>query len=386
MGKIINKKFILSLLITVIGFFALISGTSYAILKGTAESTNEQIIRAGSVELVLTENFEGINQGISAMKDPDGLLQETVYEFNIRNTGSVTATYDLKLEDSGTNAISDSFIKVGLEVNGKEIGPMKLSSVSNVIDSNVINKNEVIRYKMRLWIDHLETNSFTGDSTANLKLKVDAKQSEYKETVVYKFGSEYSLKGSPIKADTYTGYCAVGSFAGSGTQNSCTNYATGFKTQESCQKAIEEWGGSAAGYSCVAGNFTINETATTDYTTLNKNYFLEYVLQSDVVTEIHACYKLNNQLYCLKGGGTYNTSTNSWSSNDVKTNKEILLESFGTSKCNEANNTYTCTSGNLVVGIDNTGYISISETDAEYACRIYQNNVSSCGFATGNGN
>lgn len=189
-NKLGNKRYILSLLVTVFGLLALISGTSFAVLRGNTTSSNTQVIKAGSVELLLTESFNAIDKPISAMEDPDGLLQDTVYEFNIRNIGSVSAKYDLKLEDSGTNSIADSYIKVGLEVNDEEMGPMKLSNVHNVIDSNTINKNEVIRYKMRLWVDKSQEQEFTSESIANFKIKVDAKQSEKKPEALVTFNPD----------------------------------------------------------------------------------------------------------------------------------------------------------------------------------------------------
>ena len=40
------------------------------------------------------------------------------------------------------------------------MGPMSLNKVGNVIDSEVINKNEVIRYKLRLWLDATREDAF----------------------------------------------------------------------------------------------------------------------------------------------------------------------------------------------------------------------------------
>ena len=183
--KIKSKRYTISLFITVLGLLGLISGTSYAILKGRTISTNEQIIKAGSVELRLTENFNNIDEGVSTMKDVDGLLQETVYEFTVSNIGSVAAKYDLKLLNeapSGQTALSDEYIRLGLEVNGKEMGPMGLSKVNNIIDSNTINEGELIRYKLRLWFDKNKLSELTSNSKkAYLKLKIDAKQAEYIE-------------------------------------------------------------------------------------------------------------------------------------------------------------------------------------------------------------
>lgn len=386
MEKLVNRKFIFSLLITVLGFIVLISGTSYAILRGSTESVNEQIIRAGSVELVLTENFQGLNQGISVMEDPDGLLQETAYEFNIRNTGSVTAKYDLKLEDSGTNAISDSYVKVGLEVNGKEMGPMKLSSVENVIDSNTISKNEVIRYKLRLWIDHTQNNSFNGDSTANLKLKVDAKQAEYKETIAYRFDSNFKIKRTPITPGSYTGYCVVGNITGQNVENSCNDYSIGIKTEAECLKTINEWGGTSAGFSCVSGSFTVSGNTTSDYTSLNKNYFLKHTLENNAVLDSYLCYVLNNEAYCIKGGGIYNTSTSSWVSQSIEDNTKILKDSFGENNCqiDKIQGLVTCTGEGLTVRAMGNGYVSAKENNAQYSCAIYGNNASTCGVPANN--
>ena len=120
----INKKrYIISLSVIVIGLIALISGTSYAILSGTSQSTHEQIIRAGSVELRLTENYENIDKGMYALPDEDGLLQEEFYEFTISNIGSTSAKYDLKLlnNEEEANKLSDEYIKVELE--GASGGP-----------------------------------------------------------------------------------------------------------------------------------------------------------------------------------------------------------------------------------------------------------------------
>ena len=133
-------------------------GTSYAVLKGTNSDSNEQIIKTGSVELKLTENFDDINKKVTIMDDEEGLLQEETYDFNIKNIGDVPAKYDLKLinkvPSSYTGKVLDTkYIKVGLEINGEEYGPMSLEKVKNVIDSDIIYKNEIINYKLIIWLD-----------------------------------------------------------------------------------------------------------------------------------------------------------------------------------------------------------------------------------------
>ena len=125
-----SKKYIVSLFVTVFGLIALISSTSYAILRGTSSSSNVHIVKAGSVELEVNEKYNAMENGFSIMKDTEGLQQETVYEFTITNIGSVPAKYDLKLMNtapSGSTALSDEYIRIGLEVNGQEMGPMGLA-------------------------------------------------------------------------------------------------------------------------------------------------------------------------------------------------------------------------------------------------------------------
>ena len=185
MKKITNKQ-LLSFVIVLIGILSLFGGTSYAILKGSTTANNEQIIKAGSVELKLTENYESIDKKIMVMSDSNGLLQSDVYEFNIKNIGASAAKYDLKLTNEAPgdftgNLLSSEYIKIGLEINGEEFGPMSLSEVNSVIDKNTIYPNEVIVYKLRIWLDsskEAELATMT-DYKAFFKLGVEAEQRLY---------------------------------------------------------------------------------------------------------------------------------------------------------------------------------------------------------------
>ena len=87
----------ISLLVTILGLLSLISGTSYAILRGSASDSNEQIITTGDVSLELTENYENLNAKVNILSDSEGLLQDESFEFNIKNIGSIPAYYDIKI-------------------------------------------------------------------------------------------------------------------------------------------------------------------------------------------------------------------------------------------------------------------------------------------------
>ena len=203
-----NKKFSLgghlskitcniSLVITIIGLLIIITGTSYAALIGNTSSSSEQIIRAGGVTLTLTENYESINKKIIVLEDSEGLLQEDVYEFNIKNTGSIAARYDVKIinELSGENVLPLEYIKVGLEINGEEYGPFNLGEEEGIIDSGVIYKKEIINYSLRIWLDkdkEEEIEEIEG-KMANLKIVVEAEQ------------RPNSMDGGESKEFSYTG-------------------------------------------------------------------------------------------------------------------------------------------------------------------------------------
>ena len=183
--KIKKIRYTLALIISIVGLLCLIGIPSYAILKGKLFSSNEQIIRAGSVELSLTEYYSDMNGDISVMNDKDGLDDTDTYDFVIKNIGSEPATYDVKLfneapSDFSGNLLKDEYIKVGLLVNDKEMGPMSLKDVENVIDSNTLNKKELVKYKLRIWIDKKYESELLKEDNykAFLKIAVSAKQSE----------------------------------------------------------------------------------------------------------------------------------------------------------------------------------------------------------------
>ena len=183
MDYIKNKKNTVYLLLIMVGLLSLVIGTSYAILKGTESDSNEQVIKTGSVKLKLTEYYDNISEKITVKSDEDGLLNTNSYEFNIKNIGNSPARYDLKLINdvpgSYTGKVLDTkYIKIGLEINGEEYGPMSLEKVKNIIDSDVIYKNEVLNYKLRIWLDKSKEDEIANleDYKAFLKLKIEATQ------------------------------------------------------------------------------------------------------------------------------------------------------------------------------------------------------------------
>ncbi len=371
MERLKNKRYVISLFVTVIGLIALISGTSYAILKGSTTSTNEQVIKAGSVELKLTENYDSIDNGVSVMKDVDGLLQETVYEFTVTNIGSVSAKYDLKLLNeapSGQTALDDQYIRLGLEVNGQEMGPMGLSKVNNVIDSNTIAENEVIRYKLRVWLDKSKQSEIeeVQNNKAYLSLKVEAEQSEYVPRVVYRYGTDLLHIGSNIEHKTGTKWIVKvnGEENSQVNQLAQQNFGTYYwDTHQECASAITSMGYSE-GSETPLGVVTCSEKTgafgsidyTTDYTTLNKTYFLKHILNANGNIESNeVCFIKDNTLYCLKGEVKELVDNKYY-----KQNESLLLDVFGQNNCTIDETGIRCSGSGFEIFADDTGTIFVT--------------------------
>ena len=169
-----------------LGFIALcliLVGQSYAIFSGTFTDTNNQVVKLGNLEVVLNEPSTGIDLGLSPLSDVDGLLQEEVYTFTVENKGSVNAMYKVLIIDDETSKasysgtlLSKDIIRVGLEINGEEQGPYKLSELSELLNEKEIKKGKKDTYKLRLWIDESANIDDISEQQIFLKLKLEAEQ------------------------------------------------------------------------------------------------------------------------------------------------------------------------------------------------------------------
>ncbi len=180
----INTK--LGLISFILGFIALcliITGQSFAIFSGTFTDTNEQVVKLGNLEVIMKEPSTGIDLGLSSMTDVEGLLQEEVYTFTVENTGSANAKYKVLIIDDETSKASytgtlldKSLIKLGLEINGEEKGPLTLSELNELLNEKELKSGKKDTYKLRLWIDESANLDEISDDQIFLKLKLEADQ------------------------------------------------------------------------------------------------------------------------------------------------------------------------------------------------------------------
>ena len=197
--KMQNKNIKLATISFILGFIALcliITGQSFAIFSGTFTDTNEQVVKLGNLEVIMKEPSTGIDLGLSSMTDVEGLLQEEVYTFTVENTGSANAKYKVLIIDdeasktSYTGTLLDkSLIKLGLEINGEEKGPLTLSELNELLNEKELKAGKKDTYKLRLWIDESANLDEISEQQIFLKLKLEADQYFSEITTLDKSGA-----------------------------------------------------------------------------------------------------------------------------------------------------------------------------------------------------
>ena len=184
--KMQNKNVKLATISFILGLIALcliITGQSFAIFSGTFTDTNEQVVKLGNLEVIMKEPSTGIDLGLSPMTDIEGLLQEEVYTFTVENTGSANAKYKVLIIDDETSKASytgtlldKNLIKLGLEINGEEKGPLTLSELKELLNEKELKSGKKDTYKLRLWIDESANLDEISEQQIFLKLKIEADQ------------------------------------------------------------------------------------------------------------------------------------------------------------------------------------------------------------------
>ena len=162
-----NFKLIYILIFTII----LIIGASFAWLNYQLNSSKTNVLKSGSLSLVLDEStIDGIliNKA-TPVSDKEGLSNEG-YTFKLINKGNTAANYkiyldDLDLEENETRMI-DSAVKYSLTKNGEMQETRYISSTGKnpdrVIDLGTIEGNTTNEYTLKVWIASSATNEVMG--------------------------------------------------------------------------------------------------------------------------------------------------------------------------------------------------------------------------------
>ena len=175
-----------------IGLFLLVFGLSYALFTVTLNGTKKVKIKTGKLELQLldsnnnpiyitdqnnTTSYEINLDNQVPVSDEEG-LESTAFEFKLKNTGNIKASYTIYLDDvaleSGEERIDDQYIRYSLTKNGSEDNPQALST--RELDKGVIDAdNTTNAYTLKIWIAEDATNEAM-DKVFNATLRVEGSQ------------------------------------------------------------------------------------------------------------------------------------------------------------------------------------------------------------------
>ena len=175
-----------------IGLFLIVFGLSYALFTVTLNGTKKVKIKTGKLELQLldsnnnpiyitdqnnTTSYE-INLDNQVPVSDEVGLDSTAFEFKLKNSGSVKASYTIYLDDvaleSGEERIDDEYIRYSLTKNGSEENPQALSS--RELDKGTIEAtNTTNEYTLKIWIAE-DADNAAMDKVFNATLRVEGTQ------------------------------------------------------------------------------------------------------------------------------------------------------------------------------------------------------------------
>ena len=173
-----KRLLVVAILLAVI---VLIGGT-YAWLTLTKTGTKTNIIKAGSLQLVLDDTTSNgiLLQNAIPISDTKG-LQTDAYTFTLENKGTMAADYTIYLDDiaidTGKDRMDDKDVKYSLTKNGTDTNTALLSTLEDrKLDLGTINAKTTNSYTLRLWISSTAGNDVMG-KIFNAKLRIEASQS-----------------------------------------------------------------------------------------------------------------------------------------------------------------------------------------------------------------
>ena len=157
------------LVILLVILIFIILGISYAFLQTSFFASNDNVLKVGSLALVLDES-DGNAITVSAdgpLSDSEGVNLDNYYLFKLTNNGKVASSYTIYLDnqplDDGDIRIDQKYVHYSLERD--DSNNVAKSLIENQkLESGIINSGQTINYKLRLW--------FSSDVTAEEENKV----------------------------------------------------------------------------------------------------------------------------------------------------------------------------------------------------------------------
>lgn len=152
------KLQILMSLIPIIATLLILIGNSYAVFTYLHKSENNNIIKAGTLNLEVTDNGIISITNSYPVSDSVGLSLEG-YEFSISNTGTLPTRYLVKLEKTSGQLPSNN---LRYSINNGEVYTLNNDGVL-VIDEELLKVSGTNNYILKLWIAEDASNDVLGE-------------------------------------------------------------------------------------------------------------------------------------------------------------------------------------------------------------------------------
>ena len=180
-----KKEYKIGLIVFAISAFICFIAVGYAAWTRVYEGKEENTIDTATLILILDESESDEISLINTVpvSDTKGLTFEP-YSFKLKNSGTITAKYRLKIIDDEDKYITDecsdkkldwSNIKYSFKKNNEVATVGMLSDIDGILDLGEIDSNEINDYSLILWIKSEATNEIM-DQHFHGKIKVDAIQ------------------------------------------------------------------------------------------------------------------------------------------------------------------------------------------------------------------
>ena len=168
-----DKNKVIGFTIAVVVLLVAIVGISYAWLTMSVSSNKKQVLRVGSLQIILSETNSITLSDAHPMSDSDGMNQ-TGFEFSIINNDKISTVYSIYLDDdtiaSNQTRLDDSYIKYNLTTNGTAGTTTTLDS--RHIYTGTINSKTTDKFILRVWLNDDIDGYITGQ-VFKVKLRVE---------------------------------------------------------------------------------------------------------------------------------------------------------------------------------------------------------------------
>ena len=176
-----NRK-VTVIIISILIVLILVLAISFAFFR-TQLSGTDQIVKVGTLDLVLDETSEGISlDNAIGLSDSQGLALDGS-TFELKNNGSKAVDYTIYLDDNTIEEtdtrIDDKYLKYNLVKNGESSGATLLTKIGSnpnrVLDSGTIEGKGTNEYSLNLWITDEVDGNYSGQVFSG-KLRVEVSQ------------------------------------------------------------------------------------------------------------------------------------------------------------------------------------------------------------------